>query len=158
MKTHLKTAFFHLLIITGCLSIYTLSFSQDCSGKRYRKYITSSTNSVLDVKYGSNLAQDGVTNVDLHVDIYTPQGDTATNRPLFILAHGGFFSMGDKSQLAGLAKELAKMGYVSASMQYRLLDMTDPEVYMNPPLAFFIKRQFVQSMTCEHLCVFSENQ
>jgi len=112
------------------------SYSQNCDGNRYKNSVFPATNSFLDVKYGSNMAQDGVTPVDLHMDIYTPKDDTDTKRPLVILAHGGFFSMGSKTDLTWVATELAKMGYVAATIQYRLLDLTDPAVIMNPPLEF----------------------
>jgi len=125
-----------LIITVYLLTLCSFSFAQKCEGKRYKQVVTSSINSFLDIKYGSNLAQDGITTVNLHLDIYAPKDDTTSSRPLIILAHGGFFSMGTKSDLGWMAKELAKMGYVAATMQYRLLDLTDPAVYLDTPLEF----------------------
>lgn len=109
--------------------------AQDCTGNRYHQQIFTAVDEDLNVQYGSNFAQDGTTNVDLFLDIYTPQGDTDTDRPLVILAHGGSFISGNKSDIAAQCRELAKMGYVTASIQYRLLAMS-PEVIMNPGLEF----------------------
>ena len=68
---------------------------------------------------------------NLGVDIFTPKGDVETNRPLIILAHGGGFSAGSRNNFETRywAQELAKRGYVTASISYRLaltaLDMLD---------------------------------
>lgn len=118
------------------LSFLTNIHAQDCSGNRYHQQIFQNVDEVLDIQYGSNLAQDGTTNVDLLLDIYTPQGDTDTDRPLVILAHGGSFIGGDKSSIAGTCRSLAKMGYVAVSIKYRLLNPYTIEVLTNPGLEF----------------------
>jgi len=71
--------------------------------------------------------------INLPMDVYTPIGDTATNRPLVILFHTGIFLptlpnplnggiAGNRrdSVLVEIATRLAKMGYVVASVEYRL--------------------------------------
>ncbi len=72
-----------------------------------------------DVVYGTAVAYDG-TPVTLLLDLYTPRGDTATGRPVFIYAHGGFFVTGDKSTTTAWANRMAQRGYVAASINYRL--------------------------------------
>ena len=59
----------------------------------------------------------------LQMDIYTPSGDVCVNRPLIILAHGGSFIGGSKSNptVVDLCETFAKRGYVAASINYRLL-------------------------------------
>jgi len=56
------------------------------------------------------------------MDIYSPNGDTETNRPVVLLAHGGGFFAGTKENPAmiRLAENLAKRGYVAASITYHL--------------------------------------
>ncbi|HKK09407.1 MAG TPA: hypothetical protein VJ939_01160, partial [Bacteroidales bacterium] len=39
-----------------------------------------------DILYGNNLNYDG-TSEDLFLDVYTPSGDTAAQRPLIVFAH-----------------------------------------------------------------------
>ena len=58
----------------------------------------------------------------LDMDIYQPDNDTATNRPLIIFAHGGTYVAGNKNNPAmiSLCEAFAKRGYVTASIQYRL--------------------------------------
>ena len=61
----------------------------------------------------------------LDMDIYQPIGDTATNRPLLIFAHGGVYIEGDKNSntMITICEAFAKRGYVTASIQYRLTNL-----------------------------------
>ncbi|QKG54439.1 alpha/beta hydrolase [Hymenobacter sp. BRD67] len=56
------------------------------------------------------------------MDIYEPAGDTVKRRPLIIFAHGGGFVAGSKTDSYPVAfcTRLAKLGYVTASIEYRL--------------------------------------
>jgi hypothetical protein len=57
------------------------------------------------------------------MDIYQPLGDASTGRPLVILAHGGSFVSGTRSDdltVTTLCADLAHKGYVTASIDYRL--------------------------------------
>ena len=95
---------------------------QECDGYRYRYTGAFETYSVTyDVQYGQNLSWNGVEE-ELVVDIYAPVGDVIAERPLVILAHGGFFLDGsnDGLDVVSLSEDLAQMGYVVASMSYRL--------------------------------------
>jgi len=59
---------------------------------------------------------------NLQMDIYQPDGDTYSARPLIILAHGGSFIGGNKDDatVVALCERFAKRGYVTASINYRL--------------------------------------
>lgn len=72
-----------------------------------------------DVVYGTAVAADG-SPVSLVLDLYTPRGDAASNRPVFVWAHGGAFFTGDKSSSKDWAIKFAQRGYVTASINYRL--------------------------------------
>ena len=56
------------------------------------------------------------------MDVYTPIGDTVTNRPVIIYLHGGAFMTGDKSaaDCIDFCTSFAKKGYVAISANYRL--------------------------------------
>jgi para-nitrobenzyl esterase len=99
--------------------IATINISAQCNG-RYQTDIFS-TIDVSTVQYGTSIDLNGST-VNLMMDIYQPQGDTEINRPLIILAHGGSFSAGSKNDADQVyfATELAKKGYVCATINYRL--------------------------------------
>jgi predicted esterase len=80
---------------------------------------TFNVDAQTDIVYGSAVNVDGQT-VTLLLDVYTPRGDTATNRPVFIWAHGGFFFVGSKETEKNWAIRMAQRGYVTASINYRL--------------------------------------
>ena len=88
---------------------------------RYRDEVFSAVTTTSDVTYGTAVNQQGAT-VTLKIDIYRPTGDVITNRPAVIWIHGGGFSGGDKTspEIVDEANTLAKKGYVSASISYRL--------------------------------------
>ena len=54
----------------------------------------------------------------LKTDLYVPQGDGPF--PAMIVVHGGAWATGTKAQLAGVAQALAKLGYTTAAISYRL--------------------------------------
>ena len=87
------------------------------------RYLDSlfSVETTYDVLYGNNDNWNG-TNQDLYLDVYEPAGDVAEKRPLIIFAHGGSFLYGDKlnPSMQILCSEFAEMGYVTASINYRL--------------------------------------
>ncbi len=90
---------------------------------RYNAAVFSEVSLTSDVAYGMNTTQAGVATT-LLMDIYEPTGDTETSRPLVILAHGGGFTGGSKTNnsIVKTAEYLAKSGYVVASISYRLID------------------------------------
>src|SRR5690606_13040221 len=61
-------------------------------------------------------------NEQLLLDVYMPSGDSETMRPLVIFAHGGYFLGGSKegNDVVPICQDLARMGYVTASIDYRL--------------------------------------
>ncbi|GAA4382602.1 hypothetical protein GCM10023186_23100 [Hymenobacter koreensis] len=58
----------------------------------------------------------------LLLDVYQPTGGPAAPRPLIILAHGGAFLFGSRSDydVSELCQRFARLGYVTASIDYRL--------------------------------------
>ena len=60
--------------------------------------------------------------IDLTMDVYEAEGDTATNRPVIIFLHPGAFFTGNNEvdDMVALSISSAKMGYVAASLSYRL--------------------------------------
>ncbi len=92
-----------------------------CTDGRYRDFIFSDFELTSDVQYGSNLNEDGSTE-NLMMDIYEPAGDVEIGRPVVVLCHGGYFLGGDKAgvDMVDMCQDLAKMGYVVASINYRI--------------------------------------
>ena len=64
----------------------------------------------------------------LLLDIYQPEGDTSTDRPVIIWIHGGGFrsgSMRTQNYIVKYAEAFARRGYVCISIDYRLRDGSD---------------------------------
>ena len=92
-----------------------------CDGARYRYRVFEAFSVDSNILYGSNVNATGST-VSLVMDIYQPVGDVVTNRPVVVVAHGGFFIGGsnDGTDVVPLCQDLARMGYVAVSISYRL--------------------------------------
>lgn len=91
------------------------------SAQRYLTEIFTNVDVTSAVQYGQATSVIGF-NVDLAMDIYEPQGDTQTERPLMVLAHGGSFVTGDRGDayMVAICEAFARKGYVTASISYRL--------------------------------------
>lgn len=97
----------------------------ECDGQRYRFVQFPDFIASEEIKFGENTRANG-DSVELFLRVFTPQGDTATNRPLVILAFGGAFILGDKDlfEIRQFAEGLARYGFVTASIDYRLHPIT----------------------------------
>lgn len=110
---------FFLGVVTALFSL-NFAFAQDCAG-RYQADIFSSVE-MTTVQFGANVT-DGGDSMDLFMDVYQATDDTLEqNRPLVLLAFGGSFTGGVRTsgELVFMANELAKKGYVVASIDYRV--------------------------------------
>lgn len=122
MKTPNQTRMKSLSFIFFALLAGALWGQTSCDGYRYRYTGAFENISVeYDIPYGSNINSSG-DDETLVFDLYMPEGDLETSRPLVIIAHGGFFISGgnDGLDVVGLSEDLAHMGYVVASISYRL--------------------------------------
>jgi len=78
-----------------------------------------------------NVDEFSTTPVNLYMNIFQPSGDTLDRRPLIIICFGGGFVTGSKDHwsIRLLAQELAKRGYVTAVIDYRLgMNIFDAEL------------------------------
>lgn len=89
-----------------------------CDGSRYKddKFATVKKTTV---QFATAVNQIGQT-VALAMDVYEPNGDNLSARPVVVLAHGGSFILGDKSDMKRWCELLAKKGYLAVSVEYRL--------------------------------------
>ncbi|MBL4642826.1 MAG: alpha/beta hydrolase, partial [Flavobacteriaceae bacterium] len=116
-----------LLFLLSCTESEINYVNQSDNLQRYDSQIFETITITKEVRYGANVTLNGATTA-LFMDIYQPENDTEINRPLIVLAHGGSFISGDKSDLSEIASFLAKAGYVVASINYRLLDVTPTQL------------------------------
>ena len=123
-----------LLLIT--IMSFVITQIEYAFGQRYIENIFSEVNIETDVVYGNNvsifptiLGLSPATQ-DLVMDVYTPEGDDATNRPAVILLHTGSFmpavangqATGNKNDrsIVEQCMQFAKKGYVAVAINYRL--------------------------------------
>jgi carboxylesterase type B len=121
--------------IYSLIAIALLSVT-GASAQRYMTEQFTSVNVQTDVTYGVNAtvlyySQLGQAVPEaLKMDVYSPAGDTETNRPVILYFHTGNFLPFPQNQGTGgtrtdstaveLCTRLAKLGYVVASCDYRL--------------------------------------
>lgn len=112
------TRFFGMLLLLA--AFVTGNESKAQCGQRYHDLIFQDS-TVSNITYGWNYKYNNTVD-SLQMDIYLPKGDVQTDRPLVIVAHGGNFIGGSKTgtDVVPLCKNLAQMGYVTASINYRL--------------------------------------
>lgn len=79
---------------------------------RYRRMVFD------DVEVRADIVYD--TETGMALDLRTPAGDDATGRPLIVWIHGGWFRGGNRDIPAAIAEDFTRMGYVTASISYRL--------------------------------------
>ncbi len=85
--------------------------------------------------------------LDLKLDLYYPDADPQTKRPLLLLVHGGGFIAGDKADKleVALAQHFARKGFVVASINYRMGFVFLPGAYTNLERAMYRSVQDAQA-------------
>lgn len=116
MKNRLLVLLFLTLILETSAQI------PSCDGNRYKHPVFGSVDSIKDIQYGRNYTMNNVLQL-LKMDVYEPEGDTVTKRPLIIFIHGGGFISGGKSDIRQLCIRFAYRGFVTATIDYRLIDV-----------------------------------
>lgn len=119
----MKTSVLMKSILTFSLLLLGLhtAFAQ-CEEGRFLNLVFPEITTDENIAYGSNIDFEG-NDVELLLDVYEPLGDPSTaQRPLIIFAHGGSFVGGSKegADVVPLCEDFARMGYVTASINYRL--------------------------------------
>lgn len=109
--------------------------AQDCSSERYLSNIFQSSVS-QDIVFGNSpalttvyVAENVTVNQSMTMDIFFPVGDLLPKRPAVVLAYGGGYLFGTKEDedVWATCDSLAKKGYVTASINYRMnLNAVDP--------------------------------
>lgn len=101
--------------------IYFPANATDCYDGRYKNKVFSDFTLVNNVIYARKQRSDGMWQ-NLGYDVYLPKNDTATNRPVVVLAHGGgYIDLLDQKSpdIVELAIDLVLRGYVVFSLEYR---------------------------------------
>ncbi len=114
------TTFRFSLFLFGLIP--TLLFAQTqnpgCDGFRYKQDLFQTVKKTT-LPYAAATSHTGQP-MTLSMDVYEPDGDTCSKRPVIVLEHGGSFIFGNKSDMEKWCRLLARKGYVAVSIQYRL--------------------------------------
>ncbi len=118
----MKRCFLSLVVILF-ISITALS-QKYCISGRFTKtdYFKDSSITFLNkVVYGSAIDWQGkLKEVDMSVFMPKNNVDSLKKRPLILFIHGGSFNGGSKTSFHNLARLLARQGFVTVSINYRL--------------------------------------
>jgi len=88
---------------------------------RFKDSVFSSIKITKEIKYGENTSYLGIKKT-LLLDVYEPEYDTLSKRPLMVWIHGGSFIFGtkDDTDVVKFCIDFAKKGFVTSSINYRL--------------------------------------
>ncbi len=116
----------YFLLLAGLVISFTAQAQYDCGDGRFTDWnYFSAYDSELGVTFGSGPQvvfppSPNPPTQTLKMDIYQPQGDTLSKRPLIIMEFGGSFVAGQREDLTQLCEVYSKMGYVAATIDYRV--------------------------------------
>ncbi len=112
-----------ILLFVGFATISTAQTGCGSNGRYIRKIFTVNT-APTTVTFGQNTDLGGALKT-LKMDIYRPDGDTETNRPVMMVAFGGSFIGGTRTgtDVVPIAKAWAARGYVAVSIDYRIIPL-----------------------------------
>ncbi len=107
------------------LFLACIDLSAQCESGRYVDSLFT-VQVTPEIKFGQNMQLDNETGelapMDLYLDLYMPENDPLAERPLMILAFGGSFIVGNRDDyyMVNLCRHFATLGYVTASIDYRV--------------------------------------
>ena len=119
---------FHILLLALAFPFVLLTqpiFNPYCDGERYLEEVFPDEPIMTTEKFGENITIDGE-NIELFMDIFQPAGDVADERPVIIYSFGGSYIGGDRTSTHDICKKMAKKGFVTAAIDYRIYDKNLP--------------------------------
>lgn len=102
------------------VTITVTDLNESPTGVAFRDRLFNSIEVTRGIQFGEGLLADGSTQ-PLLMDVFTGSGDTRRDRPVLIVAFGGGFIAGSRESVESLAHDWALRGYVTATIDYRLI-------------------------------------
>ncbi|HRN57268.1 MAG TPA: alpha/beta hydrolase [Agriterribacter sp.] len=126
------------LLITGCILITGISLqlhAQQLAATRYKDRVFTTVAVDKNITY-QPVPPAGAKAKYYLFDLYQPENDTGSSRPLIIWIHGGGFTFGNKNSrgIPLWCRRFAERGYVCAAVNYRLSKantLSDPTALIN---------------------------
>ncbi len=124
------------IIVSLLILLVTISAANasDCNNGRYKRQLFPQVKRTNNIVYATKRQSDG-TMIDLKYDVYEPMNDTASNRAVMLLIHGGaYLKLLDQNSpdIVLMSTYFAQHGYVAISIDYRqepnLLGLLSEEV------------------------------
>jgi hypothetical protein len=99
--------------------------SSHCLANRYSQdalFDSTDIQITTNVHYATSMRWPGTEMDSLRMDIYQPDPniDPLAERPLIVMTHGGSFAAGNRTAMAYYCMEMARRGFVTATISYRL--------------------------------------
>lgn len=110
------------LLALATAAVLLLGHAPDAhAASRYVDEVFASVDVTSDIPYGEAIDEFGQPET-LLLDLYEPAGDVLPERPVVVFVHGGSFTGGNKATPNNVdyVTQLAKRGFVTASISYRL--------------------------------------
>ncbi|GGG28441.1 alpha/beta hydrolase [Hymenobacter glacieicola] len=109
------------LLLTAVSATLRAQTAPDTTHGRYHRPVFRQVQVRRNVEFAQATTLLGMSQT-LYMDVYEPAGDTVRRRPLVVLAHEGGFLTGtrDDAVMTALCNRLARLGYVAATIDYRL--------------------------------------
>ena len=116
-RLYTSAALMLISIFSFSQNLIPIDTTQECIGGPVFSTVTVTSN----ITYGTATTVNNTAQT-LVMDIYEPVGDTVSQRPVLVFAHGGSFISGSRTDadVVALCTRFAKKGYVCASIDYRL--------------------------------------
>lgn len=114
-----------ILVVTVLFWAMFSKGAQAQSGQRYAEPVFDEVNIETGIPFSSAIKEGATSPTTLYLDFYEPVGDTLSARPLVITVFGGAFVAGsrDYADMVAYCTRLAQHGYVTASIDYRLISI-----------------------------------
>ncbi|WP_460502516.1 alpha/beta hydrolase fold domain-containing protein, partial [Hymenobacter agri] len=131
-----------VLLLLGLARPALAQMPIDTTNGRYFRPVFANVTVTSGVVYGSAVGVFGTQ--QLVMDVYQPTGDATAQRPVIIFAHQGGFVTGSRTEsyMASVCTQFARLGYVTASIDYRL----NPLLVLNPSDTTGVSRAAIQGM------------
>ena len=122
------TFFYRLLSVLPFLLFLTqtsLGQSQHCLANRYSQdalFDSTDIQITTSVHFATSMRWPSTVMDSLRMDVYMPNPniDPLEKRPLIVMIHGGAFLAGNRNDMALYSMEMARRGFVTATISYRL--------------------------------------
>lgn len=110
------------LVLWGCL---VQAQSEHCLADRYEQdalFDSTDIQITNNIHYATSMRWPGTQMDSLWMDVYQPNPniDPLEKRPLILMTHGGSFAAGTRNAMAYQCMEMARRGFVTATISYRL--------------------------------------